>query len=160
LCSFRTGAIALYLLRAARSCAAPIILRRYEKRFVAVNPLPHVSWRPVAIMTRLAALTRLFMDAPFSLTHLPLGVLTSKKSHAGKVFSRRTGMSETTTQSVASHPLGEKLLAALDKVADGILMLRVNTVIGTISPSTVSTQDEKITVNIATQVQEAASTAV
>jgi len=69
-------------------------------------------------------------------------------------------MSETTTQSVASHPLGEKLLAALDKVADGILTVRVNTVIGTISLSTVSTQDENITVNIATQVQEAASTAV
>jgi hypothetical protein len=69
-------------------------------------------------------------------------------------------MSETTTQPVATHPIGQKLLAALEKIADGILMLRVNTVIGTIGPSTVSTQDDKITVNIATQVQEAASTAM
>ena len=29
LCSFRTGAISLYLLRAARSCAARIMLQRY-----------------------------------------------------------------------------------------------------------------------------------
>lgn len=69
-------------------------------------------------------------------------------------------MSETTSQAVATHPIGQKLLAALEKIADGILMLRVNTVVGTIGPSTVSTQDDKITVNIATQVQEAASTAV
>ena len=37
-------------------------------------------------------------------------------------------MSETTTQPVATHSVGEKLLAALEKIADGILMLRVNTV--------------------------------
>src|SRR5262245_2404605 len=75
--------MALYLLRAARSCAAPIILRRYEKRFVAVNPLPHVSCRPVAIMTRLAALTRLFMDRPLGTEIASDGVLV------GEIPSRR-----------------------------------------------------------------------
>ncbi len=39
-------------------------------------------------------------------------------------------------------------------------MLHVNAVIGTIGRSTVSTQDEKITINIAAQAREAASTAV
>jgi predicted TIM-barrel enzyme len=39
-------------------------------------------------------------------------------------------------------------------------MLRVNAVIGTTGRSTASTQDEKITFNIAAQAQEAASTAV
>jgi hypothetical protein len=36
-------------------------------------------------------------------------------------------MSETTAQPVATHPVGEKLLAARDTIADSVLMLRVNT---------------------------------
>src|SRR5262245_24757773 len=39
LCSFRTGAICRYRLRAARACAARIMHPSYVARFLAVNPL-------------------------------------------------------------------------------------------------------------------------
>ena len=42
LCSFRTGAISLYLLRAARSCAARIMLQRYVERLALGNPLQFI----------------------------------------------------------------------------------------------------------------------
>ena len=63
-------------------------------------------------------------------------------------------------QPVATSPIGQKLLTALEKIADGILMLRVNTVIGTVTQSTVSTKDAAIAIDITSSVQEAASTAI
>jgi hypothetical protein len=69
-------------------------------------------------------------------------------------------MPDSTSTPAATHPIGQKLLDALGQIADGILMLRVNTVIGTVNHSTVSTKDAKITVDITSDVQEAASTAV
>src|SRR6266480_2497914 len=53
LCSFKTGAISRYRLRAARTCAARIIPPRYVKRFPLVNPPPSHSPPPVAILTHL-----------------------------------------------------------------------------------------------------------
>src|SRR5262249_37502996 len=44
LCSFNTGAICRYRLRAARACAARIMHPSYVARFLAVNP-PHAFLR-------------------------------------------------------------------------------------------------------------------
>src|SRR5215472_17574282 len=68
-------------------------------------------------------------------------------------------MSETTIPPVVSHPIGQRLMDAFGKIADGITTLRVNTVVGTVDgKSAITITGGKITIDISTGVQEAAST--
>jgi hypothetical protein len=68
-------------------------------------------------------------------------------------------MPETTTQPVMSRPIGQRLVDALGKIADGITTLRVYTVIGAVDgKSAITIADGKVTMNVGEGVQEAAST--
>ena len=60
LCSFRTGAIWRYRLRAARACAARIMPRRYVAPIPCCESPSSLSWPSVA------AVTQLFMDGPLA----------------------------------------------------------------------------------------------